>query len=151
MTAPGVGVPVAAVTTISIMTAATIVAGAEATTVEPSMTVYSSDATSSPPIARGSTVFFTTTFYDITGAVTQPAGAIVALAYTDENGAQIDNAIVTMTSPTGPATAWVGQWDSRSIGPGVVACSIHTTGGVPAAVQDFQFTLSANTANLPTF
>lgn len=102
-------------------------------------------------VFRGATAFFATTFYDQNGAVVQPVGAVINIAFVDGAGGGVDTAQVTMTGPVGQAVAWTAQWDSRGAGPGVVACSVHTTGGVPAAVEDFQFQLTANTANLTTF
>ena len=102
-------------------------------------------------VFRGATAFFTTTFYDQNGVVSQPAGAVLNIAYNDGAGGGVDTVPVTMVGPTFPAVTWTAQWDSRGAGPGTVACSIHTTGGVPAAVEDFQFQLTANTANLLTF
>lgn len=101
-------------------------------------------------IYRGTTVQFTTTFYDKSGAVTQPPSATVNISYI-ENGDLIATE-VDMTPPTTPAIAWTAQWDSREVSPGLVTWSIHTGGAtIPFAVQDGCFDLSANNANLPTF
>jgi hypothetical protein len=106
---------------------------------------------SSTVVFRGATAFFATTFYDQNGNVAQPVGAVLNIAYNDGAGGGVDTAQVTMVGPVGQSVAWTAQWDSRGAGPGTVACSIHTTGGPPNAVEDFQFQLTANTANLLTF
>lgn len=101
-------------------------------------------------IVRGTTVRFTSTFFDVNGAVTQPAGAAVNLAYL-ENG-QTKTETIEMTAPTPPDVQWTASWDSRGVSPGLVTWSIHTEGSVPPySVSDGSFDLTANNANLPTF
>ena len=59
-----------------------------------------------------------------------------------------------MVPPTGQDVAWTAQWDTRNVFPGrVVYWSIHTgqSDPIPVAVEDGQFKLTANPANLPSF
>jgi hypothetical protein len=100
---------------------------------------------------RGATVQFSTTFKDANGNVTQPASAAVSIVYPLVGGGMSNPLSVPMTPPTFPAVVWTAQWDTRDVGPGVVYCSIHSGGGPPSSVEDFQFTLTANPANLLTF
>lgn len=96
---------------------------------------------------RGATIQFATTFYDANKNVMNPPGAVITLHFLD--GTQ---ATITMVAPSGPQTQWTAQWDSRGQQPGPVSFSVHSTGpGIPYAVDDGQFTLTANNANLPTF
>jgi predicted carbohydrate-binding protein with CBM5 and CBM33 domain len=96
---------------------------------------------------RGATIQFATTFYDANKNVVNPAGAVVELTLPD--GA---TASVNMVAPSGPQVQWTAQWDSRGVEPGSVAFSIHSTGSsIPYAVEDGQFTLTANNANLEAF
>lgn len=100
---------------------------------------------------RGVTIYFQTNFFDLNQDQTQPPGAFVNIEYFDLNGnpQTID---VPMTAPSGLVTTWTTLWDSRGANPGAVYWSIHSTGpGVPYAVEDGSFMLTANNANLPTF
>ena len=107
---------------------------------------------SNPTIVfRGATAFFTTTFFDQNQNVVQPSGGLITLEYITSQGQQT-NATVTLTPPTPPNITWIGEWDSRGAGPGPVFGSVHSvSGGIPYAVTDFNFILSANSANLVTF
>ncbi|MDE2471768.1 MAG: hypothetical protein KGL35_24360 [Bradyrhizobium sp.] len=99
---------------------------------------------------RGTTIIFNTTFYDQTGAVSNPPGAALHLSYI-QNGVQTEETI-EMTAPVPPSNIWSAEWDSRGVSPGTVAWSIHSEGSViPYAVSDGSFILSANNANLLTF
>lgn len=102
-----------------------------------------------PNFPRGTTIQFSTTFFDFSGNVVQPNAATVAIAF-DPNA---DEAAVTlpMVAPTGPAVVWTAQWDTRNLDPGAVYWSIHSSAPVPVAVEDGRLTLTANLANLPTF
>jgi hypothetical protein len=116
------------------------------------MVLFTNSTVSCGVVFRGATAFFTTTFYDANNNVTQPAGAVLTLAFIDAVTGNEDTASITMTAPTFPAVTWTAEWDSRGAAPPTVWGSIHTTGSlIPYAVEDFQFTLSANTANLATF
>lgn len=102
--------------------------------------------------ARGATIQFATNFYDASGALTQPPGAVVSLSYQSVSEQDISTALVTMTAPHGSETRWTAQWDTRNVGPGPVNFSIHSTGSVvPLSVEDGSFSLKANNANLVTF
>lgn len=102
-------------------------------------------------VFRGATALFTTTFYDGNGNVVQPAGALLNLKYFTSQGQQ-NNAQVNYVAPAPGMNAWTAQWDSRGAGPGPVFGSVHSiSGGIPFAVEDFNFILSANSANVPTF
>ena len=54
-------------------------------------------------------------------------------------------------APVSPAVTWTAQWDSRGAGVGAVSWSIHSQPGPPVAVEDGEFVLEANPANLLTF
>lgn len=101
-------------------------------------------------VVRGSTAFFTATFYDQHGQVSQPSGAAVNIQCI-EAGADVE-ILISMTPPTSPAVEWTAQWDTRNIDPCTVYWSVHTEGGSPPyAVADGCFNLVANNANLLTF
>lgn len=102
-------------------------------------------------VPRGATIRFSTTFYDYDGVVTQPPGAYVNIEYPLPDGTT-DTDLVAMTAPNSPSVAWTAEWDTRNAGVGSVEYSIHSTGSViPYAVEDGEFILSANPANLLTF
>jgi hypothetical protein len=105
-----------------------------------------------PPIAfRGTTVLFSTIFYDANGNIVNPLGAVINIVYVAADGVSEATTQVTMVSPMDGMT-WTAQWDSRGAGPGPVWCSVHTTAPAsPYSVEDFYFTLNANNANLLTF
>lgn len=99
---------------------------------------------------RGSTVRFKTTFYDFDGVtVVQPASALVRI----KKNADTVILEIAMTPPVNPAAdpAWTAEWDTRGVAPGPVFWSIHTSGPPAVAVEDGNFTLSANAANALTF
>lgn len=101
---------------------------------------------------RGSTVYFSTTFYGADGCtVVQPSAAFINLVYPDIDGTTTDTELLTMTPPVSGQVAWTAQWDSRGAGFGAVSASVHSASPIPCAVEDFQFVLIANPANLPTF
>lgn len=109
---------------------------------------------------RGGTIPFTTTFYDVFGNVSQPAGAPqVRISYPLAVGGTTTITIPMIppggTLPGGAvnsnANAWMAEWDSRGAGSGIVYYSVETPGSPPVSVEDGQFTLTANAANQPTF
>lgn len=105
-------------------------------------------------LVRGQTAYWTTTFYDQNGNVTQPGSATINVVYPDAQGAGTggtDTTSISMVAPTPPAVTWTAQLDTRGFGPGSVAWSIHSDPGPPYAVEDGSFTLTANPANLLTF
>ena len=98
---------------------------------------------------RGSTVTWTTTFYNTAKAVVQPDSATSNIVA--GSAAAVS---VTMSPVGGGSLAWSGEWDSRGIkAPITIYWSIHTGNmdPIPVAVEDGQFKLSANPANLTTF
>ena len=101
--------------------------------------------------ARGTTITWTTTFYDQNGNVVQPDAATISLVSSDET----INTSVSMASPAAGQTAWTGSWDSRGApAPRTIYWSIHSgqpNDPIPVVVEDGQFTLTANPANLLTF
>jgi hypothetical protein len=101
-------------------------------------------------IARGATVYFSTTFFDVNKNVVQPASATINIVFPTPTSGSDGNATISMTPPTLPATKWTALWDSRNTEPGTVSWSIHSSGS-PYAVEDGFFVLSANPANLLTF
>lgn len=102
--------------------------------------------------ARGATIQFATNFYDANGTLVQPAGAVVSISYQATTEQALGTTQITMTAPSGAETRWTARWDTRSVGPGPVNFSIHSTGSVvPLSVEDGAFTLKANNANLETF
>jgi hypothetical protein len=103
-------------------------------------------------IYRGTTVQFSTTFYDVNGNVVQPAGAVVNITCLVAAGNAQQDVAVTMVAPVAPSVAWTAMWDTRNIGAGPVQWSVHTTNPtIPEVVEDGSFILSANNANLTTF
>ena len=102
-------------------------------------------------IVRGATAFWTTTFYDQFGNVTQPGSATINVVYPDSASGSTDTTQVTMTAPTPPAVTWTAELDTRGFGIGAVSWSIHSDPGPPYAVEDGEFILTANPANLLTF
>lgn len=104
-----------------------------------------------PRIFRGATVVFLTSFFDQNGNVTLPASAVVNITFQLPNG-QAGAASLNMQPPgAGDPTRWSASWDSRGASPGMVYYSIHTGTPVPVSVEDGQFLLTANQANLTTF
>lgn len=101
-------------------------------------------------VFRGATAFFATTFYDANGNVTQPSGAEINIVSSDPTGAPVQST-VTMAPPVSPNVVWIAEWDSRGAGPGKVSWSIHTAPPGPFSVEDGDFLLSANSANLLVF
>jgi hypothetical protein len=102
---------------------------------------------------RGGTVFWSTTFYDVNNNVVQPDSATISLVFADGTS-DTETATVAMTPPSPPATAWTAMWDSRgALAPQEVTWSIHTgtSDPIPVAVEDGEFRLEANAANLVTF
>lgn len=102
-------------------------------------------------LTRGTTIYFTTTFYDQNNNIVQPDSATINIVYPDQTSGGTDTATVNMTAPSAPATAWTAEWDSRAVGPGTVSWSLHSEPGPPYAVEDGSFVLTANPANLSTF
>lgn len=102
-------------------------------------------------ITRGSTIQFSTIFYDVNGNVTQPSGAVVEIECITPQGSATTLQL-TMIGPMAPATNWTALWDTRGTGPGPVQYSVHSTGPeAPYAVGDGKFSLTADNANLVTF
>ena len=102
--------------------------------------------------ARGATIQFATNFYNASGVLTQPPGAVVSVSFQSLDEQSTGSALITMTAPAGAETRWTALWDTRNVGPGPVNFSIHSTGSiVPLSVEDGAFSLKANNANLVTF
>ena len=104
-------------------------------------------------VIRGTTVQFSTIFYDVDDDVIQPDSATINILFMTQAG-QSGSASVPMAPPTTPATNWTALWDTRGLfAPQIVSWSIHTGTGdpIPVAVDDGAFELVANAANLPTF
>jgi hypothetical protein len=99
---------------------------------------------------RGATILFNTTFYDPYGNIIQPVSAFVNIDYPNPDGSRAQ-VTLTMGASFPPAVNWTAEWDSRGAGTGTVFWSIHTNPSVPIAVEDGQFQLTANQANLTTF
>jgi hypothetical protein len=100
---------------------------------------------------RGGTAFWQTTFYDQFGVVTQPGSAVINVVYPNPQTGNDSSTTVNMIAPTGPSVIWTAELDTREFGIGTVSWSIHSQPGPPFAVEDGQFTLTANPANLLTF
>ena len=99
---------------------------------------------------RGGTVRFAVNFYDIDGALTQPASAVINIVYPTAAG-ESATVQLPLSSPAGAETRWTAIFDTRDIGPGVVFYSVHSEGGPPFGVDDGRFSIEANAANLATF
>lgn len=102
-------------------------------------------------IARGTTVVFLSQFFDEDGNLINPTSAVVNVEYNGCNGVQQQIPMVAPGTPGGDPVYWSAQWDSRGADPGVVYWSIHSGQPGPYSVEDGQFTLTANKANLLTF
>ncbi len=103
-------------------------------------------------ITRGTTVQFSTTFFDVNGAPVNPDSATINIVYASTS-APNQTVDVPMTSPLS-GTTWTALWDTRGLAaPQVIFWSIHTGTGdpIPVAVEDGSFNLQANQANLATF
>lgn len=112
-----------------------------------------------PTLARGTTIPFTTSFFDVYDMPVQPASAQVNINYPLPTGGTT-SVLVQMIPPGGTlpggeintnANAWMAFWDSRGAGTGTVYWSIETPGSPPVIVQDGQIILTANAANQTTF
>lgn len=104
-------------------------------------------------IVRGATVQFATSFFDVDLAPVNPNSATVNIAY-ETSANEATTIQVPMTPPSGSGTIWKALWDTRNVqAPRLISWSIHTGTGdpVPVSVEDGEFMLSANAANLPTF
>lgn len=104
-------------------------------------------------IVRGATVQFSTNFFDVNGNLVQPDSATINIVYStaEEDNLSIE---VAMTSPSGDVTTWTALFDTRGVlAKRTIYWSIHTgtDDPVPVAVEDGQFQLDANPANLPIF
>jgi len=104
-------------------------------------------------IVRGATVQFSTNFFDVNGNLVQPDSATVNIVYStpEQDNVSVE---VAMTPPSGDVTTWTALWDTRGVlASRIVYWSIHTgvDDPIPVAVEDGQFQLVANPANLPTF
>lgn len=100
---------------------------------------------------RGTTVFFTSTFYDQNNNVVQPFGAAINIDFPVPGGGTNKQVSISMVSVT---PNWTAQWDSRGAGAGLVSFSVHSISiadAIPVVVGDGTFQLSANPANLLTF
>lgn len=104
-------------------------------------------------VIRGTTVQFSTTFYDVDDDLTQPDNATINIVYATTTAIG-QTASVPMVPPTPPATNWTALWDTRGLtAPQVVYWSIHTGNNdpVPVVAEDGFFRVTANQANLPVF
>ena len=100
-------------------------------------------------ITRGSTVQFSTNFYDVNSKLVQPTDATINIVPSMTQTA----VLVPMVPPSGSVSTWTALWDTRGIPAGVVYWSIHTgtSDPVPVVAEDGMLTLGANPANLLTF
>ena len=85
------------------------------------------------------------TFYDSAGTVITPTGARVTLSYVPLNVDPPCPLPVTYAL-TQSGTAWFYNWDSSAASAGVVTGHADTNDSPDAAV-DFEFRVTANTAN----
>lgn len=90
---------------------------------------------------RGNVLQFSTSFFDASGGVVDPASALLTLR-TAPLGADSDLEQISMSKI---GDTWVAEWDTTSIAPGIVYWSVQATG--PHAADDGSFDLSANWAN----
>lgn len=97
---------------------------------------------------RGSTVTIDVTFYDTLGnIVTTPTTATVTLSYIQNcERTHTDYALTKQTDNT-----WSYDWDSTVADCGVVSGHATTGGSAPFSTVDFEFRLTANTANKELF
>lgn len=99
---------------------------------------------------RGTTIQFTTVFYNYARQVVQPSGAQLNLSFLE--GGQTVTRTIEMTAPTSPDVYWVAYLDTRQLAPGLVSWSIRTeAAGIPYGVEDGEFVLTANVANQVNF
>ncbi len=91
---------------------------------------------------RGNTVLWNTTFYNLSGILTNPTAANLFITF-PVNGVE-----TTVEVPmTQNVNLWSATWESSASDPGDVDWSIRTTGGSPTVAEDGTFRLSANAAN----
>src|ERR1017187_9133764 len=102
-----------------------------------------------PSFFLGGTVFFSASFLDQNGIPINPSTVVANLVY-PASGGGTRTVSVSLTIVSG--FQWAGNWVADSASPvfataGTVFGSIQTSPPLPA-VRDFQFSLSANPANL---
>lgn len=100
-------------------------------------------------VRRGATPQFSTNFYDFNDDLIQPQAAVVNVIYPTLAGPMAQMP-VNMTAGSG-SEPWTAQLDTRGMGLGPVYWSIHSVPPIPASVEEGQFLLVGNPANLPTF
>jgi hypothetical protein len=105
-------------------------------------------------VIRGTTVQFSTNFFDVNGAKVQPDDATINIVYASVAAGAGQTLSVPMVPPAGSVTTWTALIDTRGwASPQTVFWSIHTgmNDPIPVAAEDGNFNLQANAANLPTF
>jgi hypothetical protein len=102
---------------------------------------------SQPTQFRGTTIQWSSIFYDFSRAVTQPSAATVEITYIDPTETEEISVSIPMTPPQLGQVAWTAMWDSSLAAPGPVTWSIRSD-PAPRSTQDGRFMLVANTANL---
>lgn len=93
---------------------------------------------------RGAGITLTGTFTDVSGAPIIPATAVVYLRYKDSTGTIVERTYNMVQSAVN--NVWTYVWDSSVAEAGHVAGHVRTT-PIPAAANDFEFNLEANSAN----
>jgi hypothetical protein len=99
---------------------------------------------------RGTTVDFSTTFYDAAGAVAQPDTATLTISYPPDgwpvSGASRKKAEIDMDydSDTGK---WTAEWSTAVSGPGIVYYHMRSS-DPDLTSEDGRFEVIANFANL---
>lgn len=95
-------------------------------------------------LIRGSTIYFSSTFFDVDNNQVTPASASIEIVYPT---------LTTLTAKTILAMAQQSdnsfkvQWDSRVAITGTVKWSVSTGGSPPYAVDQGDVTLLGNSAN----
>lgn len=101
-------------------------------------------------IIRGTTVQFSTNFYDINNNLVQPDSATINILPAGDN----DQTSIAMTPPAAGSSQWTALLDTRNMSaPQAIYWSIHTgtDDPIPVVAEDGNFLLVANPANLVTF
>ncbi len=100
-------------------------------------------------VNRGATPQFSTLFFDYDDLAMQPDAATVNVIYPSLAGSVLQMQLDMMNN--GPAEPWTAKLDTRNMGLGPIYWSIHSIPPIPSSVEEGQFLLVGNPANLQTF
>lgn len=92
---------------------------------------------------RDQTVTVTVNFFDPDGAAANPLSATLTLEYPTSDGCRTSASYAL----TQDGNDWTYDWDSRPACSGDVYGHAETDGTTPISAVDFEFALTANSAN----